>query len=1193
MDYQALLNELHTLAEDKYADFSGSLTPGAERMLGVRIPKLRAIAKRLAKEDWRGFLEAAKDDTFEEIMLQGFVIGYAKTDFATIRPYLERFIPKIHNWAVNDCFCATFKLAAKHQDEVWEFLMTYLEGTEEFPLRVVAVMLMDYYLNDVYIERVLKVYEVLAGKARSGYYLQMGIAWGIATAYIHYPERVTRFLNCGYLDSFTYRMTVRKMLESYRVSDEDKEVLRAMRKHPFWNCNLDMEARIDALLAELTLEEKVLFTTTDTPGIRRLGILPYSAGGEAAHGVEARHDQSFNLGDPVVTTSFPQPFGMSMMWDPALMEEIGEAVGIEVRIHGLIELEKKGKIGGLCRFAPTVDMERDPRWGRTEEGYGEDPFLTGKTAAAYVRGLRGKDEHYLRCGATLKHFYANNMETDRVSASSSVSLRDQHEYYLEPFRRCIEEGGAEAIMTAYNELNGIPAICDPIIQRYLKDTCGLPGYVLCDGGDMSQTVLFHHYFDSHAETVAAALKAGLDQFTEGAEIVVPAVKEALERGLLTEADLDRALRNSFRTRLRLGLYDPPEINPYASPDKRLLAGEKHAGLAAKAANEAVVLLKNENHFLPFSQQKGEKTAVIGPLADTWYLDWYGGIPPYRATVYDGLKTYLPKAECSCFDGLDRVRIRVGAKYLAADGQSGEVSLVGQENASVFIRNDWGDGGITFQEEKSSRFLTAVDELEQIRLGKTEAYAWFIKEAFHVQKTKEQKLVMDSWCGQPLFVDEVGHLCAHMRPEDMAVTGGQEDTLAGVSRNECVVTPAEFSFETVTDGIAEAVRMASEAERVVLCLGSNPVINAKEEIDRNHLHLPVMQENLLSAILEANPRTVLVLLSNYPYVLPECAKKLPAIIFSASGCQETGNALARVLTGKVNPAGRLSMSWIAEEKDLADIAWYDLLEGKRTYRYFEGAVCYPFGFGLSYSSFRYEELRGERLEYGLRFTVRVTNTSERDGDEVVQLYFRKSDACVKRPRKQLIAFARVWMEAGSTKEINLEVSERDLMYYDVIEERMLLEDGRYLFMAGADSQNTPLTCVINIDGEKRGCRYLQDRYPADHFDEQQGCELYQGKEPVCAVFARDAKVSGQVTYQNCRYEGKKSKNGRYLLWQERVTKDVRIGERRPAMVREESVALTDAEALSAIAQDREFTLTIEVSGSEGVRAFRLVPDNIDS
>ncbi len=962
-----------------------------------------------------------------------------------------------------------------------------------------------------------------------------------------------------------------------------------------WDNTLDIEARLDALLSELTLEEKTLLCGTGAPAIERLDIPAYSTGGEAAHGVEARHDQVFNLGETVKTTSFPQPFGMSMMWDPELMERIGEIVGTEARIHDKLERAKGKPMAGLCRWAPTVDMERDPRWGRTEEGYGEDPYLTGKTASAYIRGMRGKDERYIRCGASLKHFYANNMEKERVSASSSISLRDKFEYYIEPFRRCIEEGGAEAIMTAYNELNGVPAICDPDVQKLLKDTYHLPGHVVCDGGDMVQTVQFHHYFDTHAQTVAAALKAGVDAFTDSSEIVVPAVREALEKGLLTETDLDRAIRNSFRTRIRLGQFDPVEGNPYADPDESMLCCEAHAKVAALAADEAVTLLKNENGFLPFASNRNETIAVVGPMADVWYKDWYCGIPPYEVTVLDGIRKACIGSEIRYADGLDRIKILVDGKYVAVDFGSDEVYLTDESQAAVFIKEDWGDGGVTFREVTSGRFLVAVDEKEQICLGTTEAFKWFIKEAFHLKFVPgEQVGLVTSWCGQPLFVRD-GKLCAHMRPEDMAVTGGQEDTLSGVTRSNEIVSPARIGFELVEDGAQTAVSIVKNADRVILCLGANPVINAKEEIDRNHLHLPKMQEQLLTKVSEVNGNVVLVLISNYPYVLPEEADRLPAIVFSASGCQEYGNAVARVLTGMVNPAGHLSMEWIADEKELADIADYDLLEGKRTYRYWEKDVIYPFGYGLSYSSFSYdsielmtakEEAAVGNMDGELVFRVSVTNTSDVDGEEVIQLYYHKADSAVKRPNKQLVGFKRIKIPAGKTVCAEFVVPKQDLVYYDVIEERLLLERGTYHFMAGGNSRELPLELEVMMQGDYRKNRAMEKWYPADHFDEQHGTYLYKGYEEETSVFARQADKGGRMIYDNCRYRGEKA--DAYEVEIRRVTKDVRNGERVYAKYREERIPLKNEEVLAAIAADCEFSLVLDVEGCEGVTAFRIVP-----
>ena len=314
---------------------------------------------------------------------------------------------------------------------------------------------------------------------------------------------------------------------------------------PLWDNSLSIEERLDYLTGAMTLEEKIHCLTTGCPDIPRLGIRATYMGGEAAHGIEARHDQAFNKGEPEPTTAFTQPIGMSASFDRELIRECGRAVGEEARA-----LYTRNGGGGLCRWAPTIDMERNPRWGRTEESYGEDPYLTGEMAGAYIRGMRGEDPFYIRCGATLKHFYANNVEKDRIKISSSVDRRNKNEYYLKPFKKAIMEGGAEAVMTSYNEINGIPAIVNDEVRHVLKGTYGLPGHVVCDGGDFSQTVNDHHFYQTHGETLANGLKAGVDCFTDDGEIVYAAAREALDNGWITEKDIDESVRNSFRTRKR-------------------------------------------------------------------------------------------------------------------------------------------------------------------------------------------------------------------------------------------------------------------------------------------------------------------------------------------------------------------------------------------------------------------------------------------------------------------------------------------------------------------------------------------------------------------------------------------------------------------------------------------------------------------
>ena len=289
-------------------------------------------------------------------------------------------------------------------------------------------------------------------------------------------------------------------------------------KNSLWDSELDIEKRLDFLIENLTLDEKISCMSNANPDIERLGIKAFNIGGEGAHGVQARHDQSWDLSEPDYTTIFPNPIGMSRSWDRELIKKAGKVTGTETR--GLFAA---GRSGCLSVWAPTVDMERDPRWGRNEEAYGEDPYLTGELAGAYVEGMQGDDDFYLMCAATLKHFYANNVEEDRTFVSSGVDPRNKREYYHEPFRRIIMEHGAEAIMTAYNEINGVPCMLMPDIKNYAKNKWGLH-HVVTDGGDVFQTVNQHEYFGTDAQTVAAGLKAGIDSFSDNTAKVEAAVR---------------------------------------------------------------------------------------------------------------------------------------------------------------------------------------------------------------------------------------------------------------------------------------------------------------------------------------------------------------------------------------------------------------------------------------------------------------------------------------------------------------------------------------------------------------------------------------------------------------------------------------------------------------------------------------------
>ena len=501
-------------------------------------------------------------------------------------------------------------------------------------------------------------------------------------------------------------------------------------KNPLWDNELNIEKRLDFLINSLTLDEKISCMSNANPDIDRLGIRAFNIGGEGAHGVQARHDQGGDLREPDFTTIFPNPIGMSRSWDEDMLKKSGEVVGIETR--GLFAA---GKNGSLSVWAPTVDMERDPRWGRNEEAYGEDPYLTGRLAGAYVEGMQGDDDFYLRCAATLKHFYANNVEEDRTFTSSSIDPRNKHEYYHEPFRIIIKEHGAEAMMTAYNEINGVPCMVMRDIKDYAKDRWGLH-HVVTDGGDVLQTVNQHEYFGTDAQTVAAGIKAGIDSFSDNREKMEDAVREAYALGLIEMKDIDKAVRNRFGTMIRLGLFDAYGDNPYSQITIEDVGTKKNQETALKMGQESVVLLENKDGLLPIDKRDAiGNIGVIGPLADVWQLDWYSGLPPYYVTGLDGIKKYT---DTSFEKGLCRFKIKADGKYLGLDKED-RLVIVDEKNAEIFEVEQWDKKQFTLKSCSKGKFLSVRDDINGGESGdicacKERVFGWFVKEAFKISES---------------------------------------------------------------------------------------------------------------------------------------------------------------------------------------------------------------------------------------------------------------------------------------------------------------------------------------------------------------------------------------------------------------------------------------------------------------------------
>ncbi|MDD7402979.1 MAG: glycoside hydrolase family 3 C-terminal domain-containing protein [Butyribacter sp.] len=926
---------------------------------------------------------------------------------------------------------------------------------------------------------------------------------------------------------------------------------------PLWDNNKSEDERLDYLLSELTLEEKFQCLGTGNIEIPRLGIPAFGVGGEGAHGIQARKDQSYDLGTPVPTTILPNPIGMSATWDEELIKKAGAMVGTEAR-----GLYHTGKHGSLCLWAPTVDMERDPRWGRTEEGYGEDPYLTGKMAGAYTEGIQGDDARYLRCGATLKHFYANNAEEGRTYVSSSIDLRNKYEYYLEPFRRLAQEHHAEGVMTAYNEVNGVPAILLKEDIAQLKEW-GI-GHVVCDGGDFGQTVDFHKYFSRHSETIAASLDAHVDCLTDDKEMIEEAAREAYEHKMISEKQIDAALKNYFRVLLRLGFFDKDGENPYRNIGLQDVGTEENHNLARKVTQESVVLLKNEE-ILPLNPEKfgtgKEKLAVIGPVSDVWFKDWYSGIPPYYVTPAQGIRNVVEDGILE-EEGVSYIKIRicenVGGEsdcrenaccagvgdnndcrdnlYLGLLGDGRTIGCVPEEKAETFRVDDWGDGKVTLRATGNGKLLTTQDDSENgedgsVAATKEEAFGWFVKEIFYYQDGR-----LLSWDKQPMEIDGNGVLkkiteSKYAQTEKNQGKQNAENEHMQTEKNQGILSAESEHMQTEKnqgiqvelviqkDGLAAAEKTAKEADKVVLFLGANPMITCKEEIDRTHLDLPSYQEEMLRRVSRANKNVVLVLVSSVPFAISYAKENIAGIMQCATGSMELGNGIADVLFGKTSPSGKLNMTWYQSAEDLPPIEDYDIIQGKRTYQYYQGEVLYPFGYGLNYGRTKCKNLRLLCVDdKKISIETDVCNDGEITTDEVVQIYAGKADSEISRATKKLVGFRRVKALAPhETRTVSFEVLLDDLQYFDVISEKMLLEPGTYQIMAGRSSEMIDACMDVTVDGTRRPRRNGRKRSKAECYDRACNYVLRPGHLGYTAVCTKNGTDVLELHYDKMYFE----------------------------------------------------------------------------
>ena len=694
----------------------------------------------------------------------------------------------------------------------------------------------------------------------------------------------------------------------------------AVFEFPFQNPDLLAEDRITDLIGRMTLEEKIDCLAARA-AVPRLGVQG-SPHIEGYHGVAQGGPSNWGRRNPTPTTQFPQAYGLGSTWDPELVRKVAAQEAQEARY---LYQSAKFKRAGLIVRAPNADLARDPRWGRTEEVYGEDPFHVGTLATAFTRGLQGDDPRYWKTAALLKHFLANSNEDARTSSSSNFDERLWREYYAKPFEMAVREGGSRAMMAAYNAVNGTPAHVHPMLRDIVVKEWGEDGILCTDGGGLRLLVTDHKAFPDLPAAAAACIKAGINHFLDRHK---EAVTEALKRGLITETDLDGALRGLFRVSIRLGLWDPAARVPYAAigaeGDPEPWSQPETRALALEATRKSIVLLKNSANLLPLDRAKVRSIAVVGPLANQVLLDWYSGTPPYAVSPREGI-------ERAANPGPPPAPSPVGVNWVG-DMSDAALELVRKQDVAV--------------------------------------------------------------------------VCVGNHPE-------------GNAGWEVVTSPSE----------------------------------GKEAVDRKAITLPPGQEDFVRRAYAANPRTVVVLITSFPVALPWAAENATTLLHMTHASQELGHALADVLFGEVNPGGRLAQTWPKALEDLPPMMDYDIRHG-RTYMYSKVEPQYPFGHGLSYTTFAYANLRTSQVKVApggaVEASVDVTNTGVRAGEEVVQLYVRYPESKVERPRKQLRGFARIALAPGEAKTVTMRLAAADLAYWNAARHAWVVEPGRVELLVGRSS-----------------------------------------------------------------------------------------------------------------------------------------------
>ncbi len=819
--------------------------------------------------------------------------------------------------------------------------------------------------------------------------------------------------------------------------------------YPFQNPSLTIDVRVNDLVSRLTLDEKVKQMLYDAPAIPRLGVPEYNWWGEALHGV-ARAGKA---------TVFPQAIGMAATWDSDLMFRVASVISDEARAkhHDSIRKGRRGIYEGLTFWSPNINIFRDPRWGRGMETYGEDPYLTARLGVQFVKGMQANDPKYYKTISTPKHFAVHSgPEPDRHVFDAVIDERDLRETYLPAFRATVLEANAQSVMCAYNRFRGEPCCgSSELLQKILREEWGFSGYVVSDCWAIMDFYTSHKVDQTAPQAAARALIAGTDL---NCGVTYDSLGVAVRQGLVSEQLVDVAVKRLFRARFRLGMFDPPGLVPYANIPASNNDSRMHQRLAVEAARKSIVLLKNEGNLLPL--QKSVRTiAVIGPNADDvdLLLGNYNGLPSSPVTPLAGIKQGAPRGTkviyargCSVAENIPQLDSVPSRMLFTQQSGSRKAGLTGE-----YFNNNRFEG---------KPFIMRVDPLIDFNWWEDPPVRGMKVDSFSIRWNGVLVPPMDGryalgvrayggarlWIADSLLFDASDRHSVITQSKDVTLKAGVDYAV----RVEYWDRRADASIQLVWSPPApdlreQALAAAKSADAVVMLMGLSPRLEGEEmtvEVpgfkggDRIDLGLPRVQEELIQAVAAVGKPVVLVLLNGSAVAVNWEADHIPAIVEAWYPGQAAGTALAEVLFGAYNPAGRLPVTFYKSAGQIPPFSNYTM-EGK-TYRYFRGEPLFPFGHGLSYTTFEYGNLKlpsSTRAGENVSVSVDVKNSGSRSGEEVVQLYVTELEASAPVPIRSLQGFRRVQLKAGESTTVAFTLTPRQLSLIDA-ELKRVVEPG---------------------------------------------------------------------------------------------------------------------------------------------------------